>query len=46
MIATRPPRLITGADGWTITDARGALSAHEEHTVMVPHGDAMPLTVA
>jgi hypothetical protein len=45
MIATRPPRLVTDADGWTVRDARSALSTHEEHTIMVRRrGGALLLT--
>lgn len=32
MIVAGPPRLFTKSDGWTISDAGGALSTHEEHT--------------
>ena len=44
MIAARPPRLVTGSDGWTIRDLSGTLSAHEEHTVMVRRQGALILT--
>jgi methionyl aminopeptidase len=44
MIAARPPRLVTGSDGWTIPDLSGTLSAHEEHTVMVRRQGALILT--
>ncbi|MCP9490593.1 MAG: type I methionyl aminopeptidase [Solirubrobacteraceae bacterium MAG38_C4-C5] len=44
MITTGRPRLGTGSDGWTVTDHDGALSTHEEHTVMVCHDGPLVLT--
>jgi methionyl aminopeptidase len=44
MIVAGPPQLVTAADGWTIRSADGALSTHEEHTVMVRRDRALVLT--
>ncbi len=35
MIMAGSPSLFTQRDGWTVSDRNGALSTHEEHTVMV-----------
>ena len=37
-------RVVTGADGWTIRTADGALSAHFEHTVVITGGPPIVLT--
>jgi methionyl aminopeptidase len=46
MILAGRPRLVTEADGWTIRSADGALSTHEEHTVVVRGEGALVLTAA
>lgn len=46
MIVAGFPRLFTQPDGWTISDAGGALSTHEEHTVMVCAGGPLVLTAS
>ena len=44
MITAGPTRLATARDGWTVRSVDGALSTHEEHTVMVRRGGALVLT--
>jgi methionyl aminopeptidase len=44
MITAGSPELATDSDGWTIRSLDGALSTHEEHTVMVREGGALVLT--
>jgi methionyl aminopeptidase len=44
MLTAGRPALATAADGWTIRSLDGALSTHEEHTVMVREGGALVLT--
>jgi methionyl aminopeptidase len=46
MIVAGEPRLITAPDGWTIRTADGALTAHEEHTVVIRGDGARVLTAA
>jgi methionyl aminopeptidase len=44
MIATARPVLRVKPDGWTLEDRDGALSTHEEHTIMVCPGGPLILT--
>ena len=44
MITAGRPRFAAASDGWTIRSLDGALSTHEEHTVMVRRGGALVLT--
>ena len=44
MIAAARPRLRVLSDGWTVVDRGGALSTHEEHTIMVRPGGPLVLT--
>jgi methionyl aminopeptidase len=44
MIVAGRPRLVLDPDGWTIRTRDGALSTHEEHTVVV--GSDGPLVIA
>jgi methionyl aminopeptidase len=44
MIVAGRPRLVLDRDGWTIRTRDGALSTHEEHTVVV--GSDGPLVIA
>lgn len=44
MIVAGRPRLRVGSDGWTVSDRDGALSTHEEHTVMVCSDGPLVLT--
>jgi methionyl aminopeptidase len=44
MITAGTPRFAAASDGWTIRSLDGALSTHEEHTVMVRRGGALVLT--
>jgi methionyl aminopeptidase len=46
MIVAGSPRLLTQPDGWTVSDAGGALSTHEEHTVMVCPDGPLVLTAS
>jgi methionyl aminopeptidase len=44
MITAGSPEFAAASDGWTIRSLDGALSTHEEHTVMVRRGRALVLT--
>lgn len=44
MVAIRPGRVRTRADGWTIGMRRGNLTAHYEHTVVITRGKPLVLT--
>lgn len=44
MIVAGYPSLLTQSDGWTVRDGGGALSTHEEHTVMVCPDGPLVLT--
>jgi methionyl aminopeptidase len=44
MIVAGSPRIKLERDGWTVKTVDGSLSAHEEHTIMVTNGEALPLT--
>ena len=53
MVFTIEPMIVAGApavaldrDGWTVRTVDGALSAHEEHTIMVSEGGPVVLTAA
>ncbi len=46
MLVAGSPSLFTQTDGWTISDGGGALSTHEEHTVMVCPDGPLVLTAA
>ena len=46
MIAAGSPEFAAASDGWTIRSLDGALSTHEEHTVMVRRGGALVLTAS
>lgn len=45
MVAIRPGRVTTRADGWTIGMREGNLTAHYEHTVVITKGKPLVLTV-
>jgi methionyl aminopeptidase len=44
MIVAGDPAIALLDDGWTMSTIDGSRSAHEEHTIMVAHGDAIVLT--
>ena len=44
MLTAGRTRLVTEADGWTISALDGSPSAHEEHTIMVADGGPVVLT--
>ncbi len=44
MVAIRPGRLTTRADGWTLGMREGNLTAHYEHTVVITKGKPLLLT--
>jgi methionyl aminopeptidase len=44
MLTTGRTRLVTEADGWTVSALDGSPSAHEEHTIMVADGGPVVLT--
>ncbi|MFQ5578617.1 MAG: type I methionyl aminopeptidase [Anaerolineae bacterium] len=44
IIAAGNSKIITGADGWTISTADGSLSAHFEHTVVITKGSPIVVT--
>lgn len=46
MIVAGSPRLVTEPDGWTVSDAGGALSTHEERTVMICPDGPLLLTAS
>jgi methionyl aminopeptidase len=46
MIVAARPHLVVAPDGWTVRDLNGALSTHEEHTVMIRRGDPLVLAAA
>jgi methionyl aminopeptidase len=46
MIVAARPHLALAPDGWTIRDRNGALSTHEEHTVMIRRGAPLVLAAA
>ncbi len=46
MLVDGSPRLFTRPDGWTVSDGGGALSTHEEHTVMVCPDGPLVLTAS
>ena len=46
MITAGSPEFAAAPDGWTIRSLDGALSTHEEHTVMVRRGGALVLTAS
>jgi methionyl aminopeptidase len=46
MFAALPARAVKLEDGWTIATSNGALSAHEEHTIVIRHGAPLVLTAA
>ncbi|HET9073419.1 MAG TPA: type I methionyl aminopeptidase [Solirubrobacteraceae bacterium] len=46
MLTAGADALVQGADGWTMRAADGALTAHEEHTIVVREGAALVLTAA
>lgn len=46
LISTRPARLVTDPDGWTLRTDDRSLSAHYEHTVVITQGQPLVLTAA
>jgi methionyl aminopeptidase len=44
MLTAGRTRLVTEAEGWTISALDGSPSAHEEHTIMVAGGGPVVLT--
>jgi len=46
MIVAARPHLVVAPDGWTVLDRNGALSTHEEHTVMIRRGAPLVLAAA
>lgn len=46
MLTASPARAVEMADGWTISTSNGALAAHEEHTIVIRHGEPLVLTTA
>ncbi len=46
LISTRPTRVVTDSDGWTIRTENRSLSAHYEHTVVITKGEPLVLTAA
>jgi methionyl aminopeptidase len=46
MIVAGDPAIAVDRDGWTVRTVDGALSAHEEHTIMVSEGGPVVLTAA
>jgi methionyl aminopeptidase len=46
MLTAGVPRIVLGADGWTIRTVDLAPSAHEEHTIMVSEAGPVILTAA
>lgn len=44
MLTAGRTRLVTEADGWTVSAIDGAPSAHEEHTIMIADGGPVVLT--
>ena len=46
MIVAARPHLALAPDGWTLRDRDGALSTHEEHTVMIRRGAPLVLAAA
>jgi methionyl aminopeptidase len=46
MLTASPARAVEMPDGWTISTSNGALAAHEEHTIVIRHGEPLVLTTA
>lgn len=44
MLVAGAPAILVEPDGWTVRTADGALSAHEEHTIVVAPGGPLVLT--
>ena len=44
MLVTRPTRVATEADGWTLRTQNGEFAAHVEHTIVVRRGAPLVLT--
>jgi methionyl aminopeptidase len=44
MLGARAARVVEAGDGWTYRTHNGALSVHEEHTIMVRDGEPLVLT--
>jgi methionyl aminopeptidase len=44
MIASGAPRIVLDRDGWTVRTADRAITAHEEHTIMVAQDGPVVLT--
>ena len=44
MLAARPTRIVTEADGWTVRTHNRCLAAHYEHTVVITRGKPKVLT--
>lgn len=46
MLAGRVARVVEDADGWTYRTHNATIAVHEEHTIMVRHGEPLVLTAA
>jgi methionyl aminopeptidase len=46
MLTSRPARVVTEADGWTLRTHNRVLAVHQEHTIMVRRGAPLVLTAA
>lgn len=46
MLASRPARVVTEKDGWTLRTHNRALAVHQEHTIVIRRGAPLVLTAA